>query len=88
MQVERRKVLFSFPKDPAYHRRWVQNMGLENFVIKDHLRFCEKHFTEEQFQVSPSVIESLGMSGEKRPKLKVTASQLFFFKDGQNPAVK
>ena len=48
-QPERRITFFSFPKDPVYRRLWVQNMRLENFVVKDHSRLCEKHFEDDQF---------------------------------------
>ena len=77
-KVSRRKTLFCFPKDPALRRRWVQNMRLENFVVKDHSRLCERHFEEDQFEVSPKLIESLGMIGKKQLKLKRDAIPTIF----------
>ena len=77
-QPERRITFFSFPKDPVYHRLWVQNMRLENFVVKDHSRLCEKHFEDDQFKVIRHVIESLGSAGKKQIKLKNVAVPTIF----------
>ena len=77
-KISSRKTLFCFPKDPAFRRRCVQNMHLENFVVKDHSRLCEKHFEEDQFEVSPKVIESLGLKGKKKLKLKIDAVPTIF----------
>jgi len=57
---EKRTTFFSFRKNPALSRLWIRNMRLENFVVEDHSRLCEKHFEEDQFEVSRRVIESLG----------------------------
>ena len=74
----RRKTLFSFPKDPALRRRWIQNMRLANFEAKDHTRLCEKHFEDDQFEVSLKVLESMGMLGLKQLKLKKDAVPTVF----------
>ena len=75
---EKRTTFFTFPKDPTLRRIWVRNMRLENFVVKDHSRLCEKHFEEDQFEVSRSVIESLGWVGKKQLKLKKDAVPTIF----------
>lgn len=77
-KFSRKKTLFCFPKDPEFRRRWVQNMRLENFTVKDHSRLCERHFEENQFEVSPTIIESLGMTGKKKLKLKGDAIPTIF----------
>ena len=77
-KVSRKNTLFCFPKNPALRRRWVQNLRLENFVVKNHSKLRERPFEEDQFEVSPKLIESLGMIGKKQLKLKRDAVPTIF----------
>ena len=75
---EKRTTFCIFPKDPVLHRFWVRNRQLEKFVVTDHSRHCEKHFEEDQFEVSRRVIESLGWVGKKQLKLLKDAIPMIF----------
>ena len=55
-------------------------MALLNFELKTHSRLCQDHFEEDQFEVGPKFIASLGLEGIKRPSLKHDAVPTIFDK--------
>ena len=75
-----KKTFFQFPSDPALQRVWVAKLNLVNFRVKAHSRLCQDHFEENQFEVGPKLIASLGLEGIKRPSLKRDAVPTIFDK--------
>eukprot|EP00795_Rhopilema_esculentum_P005635 gene5635-10855_t len=71
---QKSKTLFKFPSDPPLQKVWITKMGLLNLELKTHSRLCQDHFEEDQFEVGPKFIASLGLEGIKHPSLKPDAS--------------
>ena len=72
------KTLLVFPTNHALGKIWISKMNLINFEVKSHSRLCQDHFEEDQFEVSPKFIASLGLEGIKRPTLKSDAVPTIF----------
>ena len=56
---EKKKVAFhKFPEDQKLKKKWMENMWLENFVVKPHTRLCSEHFLPEDYKQIPHLMES------------------------------
>eukprot|EP00795_Rhopilema_esculentum_P005640 gene5640-10864_t len=77
---QKSKTLFKFPSDPSLQKVWIAKMGLLNLELKTHSRLCQDHFEEDQFEVGPKFIASLGLEGIKHPSLKPDAVPTIFYK--------
>lgn len=51
---------FSFPKDSARRKRWTIYCRRDKFVPENHSRLCSKHFSTDQLERDPNVLERLG----------------------------
>ena len=36
--------MLRFPQDKAKWQRWIEALGLQDAVVKDHNRICSRHF--------------------------------------------
>ena len=54
-----------FPQGQSVRNRWIQQLRLENFVLKPHSRLCQAHFTPECYVRNPETLLSLGLEGER-----------------------
>jgi hypothetical protein len=63
------KGFFLFPKDVSVRQKWIQSMKsmrevngkFVNFVATNTSRLCMRHFTDDCFVHSPSVMKSVGL---------------------------
>ena len=70
---EKKKVAFhKFPDDQKLKKKWIENMRLENFLVKPHTRLCSEHFLPEDYEQTPLLMGSFGL-GATRLRLKVDA---------------
>ncbi|KAK0066011.1 THAP domain-containing protein 2 [Biomphalaria pfeifferi] len=47
--------VFQFPKDVDLKKKWLAAMPRNNYIPTDYLRFCYKHFKEEEVLWTDSV---------------------------------
>ena len=67
--------LHRFPTDPDLCKQWVIKIKRADFAYRDvtrHSRLCSDHFTDSDYQTSPSLLKSLGLTTSK-PLLKSDA---------------
>ena len=58
---------------------WVAKLNLVD--LRGNSRLCQDHFEENQFELGPKLIASLGLEGIERPSLKRDADPTIFYKD-------
>ena len=50
-----------FPQDKAKRQRWIEALGLQDVVIKDHHRVCSRHFPNADARNDPQL--TIGKGG-------------------------
>lgn len=56
---------FSFPKDSVRRKTWTIYCRRDKFVPENHSRLCSKHFSKDQVERDPNVLERLGYANAR-----------------------
>ena len=85
--------MFLFPKVLKRRKTWLQRLNkgqtvTMNFVPKSHLKICFKHFDDNNFLISPKLVEAVGYKNFRLQLKSEAVPTVSDFKNRRNEGLK